>query len=468
MKKKVLLSSIATIALCLCLIAGSTFALFTSESVTNITITSGNVDVVSSVVDFKLFSVKATEGGSIIDENGGNYEYEERTDTFANGGTAVWDASVITLENITPGDMISFGINTVNSSDVAIQCRYIIECISGEELMDGLIVYINGEAYPVLKSYTSAWVALDPNTTIDDVQIAIELPVTAGNEYQEKSVAINVVVEAVQGNADVDKPEAAVVKFLDTANATVVTDAASLQAALDNTTEGDNMIVVAGDIVGDVVATQKANTKTTIYGNGYTFEGVLTINGKSATIRTAEITVKDFVFSADSVSADACIRLGGNNSMRYVCNASIVGCTFDVPEVVGVKSYTGGDYDISIINCTATARAHSLAQLKGVNGLVIENCTVNASRGVSLNNSNDVVIDNCVMDVQKYAIRFGESNNSITETYTITDCVLKSACVEDAVIVFRAGALDANVTLTGTTLEGPIEMIGHEGVNFID
>lgn len=212
MKKKVLLSSIATIALCLCLIAGSTFALFTSTSETNIAVTAGKVEMIASVEDFKLYSVEAKADGTIVDENGGKYEYVERTDgKFINGGTAVLDGSMITLDKITPGDKISFGINGANNSDVSIQCRYIIQCAGDEALMKGLLVYINGVAYPALKSYTSAWTALEVGKSITDeknIEIVVELPIKAGNEYQEKTTSINVLVEAVQGNADVDGSQA--------------------------------------------------------------------------------------------------------------------------------------------------------------------------------------------------------------------------------------------------------------------
>ena len=212
MKKKVLLSSIATIALCLCLIAGSTFALFTSKSENNIAVTAGKVEMIASVEDFKLYSVEAKADGTIVDENGGKYEYVERTDgKFINGGTAVLDGSMITLDKITPGDKISFGINGANNSDVSIQCRYIIQCAGDEALMKGLLVYINGVAYPALKSYTSAWTALEVGKSITDeknIEIVVELPIKAGNEYQEKTTSINVLVEAVQGNADVDGSQA--------------------------------------------------------------------------------------------------------------------------------------------------------------------------------------------------------------------------------------------------------------------
>ena len=45
MKKKILLSSILTIALCLSIIAGSTYALFTSSADVNVAVTAGNVEL---------------------------------------------------------------------------------------------------------------------------------------------------------------------------------------------------------------------------------------------------------------------------------------------------------------------------------------------------------------------------------------------------------------------------------------
>ena len=471
MKKKVLLSSILTIALCLSLIAGSTYALFTSESEVNIAVTAGKVEMTATITDLKLESVEANPQGNIVDEFGGKYSYVEcANNTFINGGKATLNAETKALDlvQVTPGDKVSFNVQGTNTSDVVIMYRYIVECAGEELLMRGLNVTVDGVAYPALDSYTSVWAQLLPGQNIDPELIVIELPVTANNDYQEQTTSVKVTVEAVQGNADIGANSAPVVEFLEGSNAIAVTDLASFQAALDNTVEGDNIIVVANDITGDIVATQKANVNTTIYGNGNIFAGVFTVDGKSATITTAGLTIKDLVFQADTISADACVRLGGTNDTRYVCNVSVVGCTFDVPEVVGVKSYTGGDKNISIINCTATARAHSLAQLKGVDGVLVENCTVNATRGVNLNNSINVVVNKCVFDVNKYAVRFGESGNTIVENYAVTNCTLTSDCEEgDAVIVLRAGATNANLNLTGTTITGPIEMTGYEDANII-
>lgn len=465
MKKKVLLSAVVTIALCLCLIAGSTFALFTSKSETNIAVTAGNVDVTASVKNFMLYSVEANDNGTIIDENGGKYVYADRTDkgTFTNGGTAALDSagSVITLDKVTPGDKIAFGIEATNNSDVAIQCRYIVRCVGDEALMKGLIVYINGDAYPVLKSYTSAWIEIGVGKSITDngnIKIEVELPVTAGNEYENKKTEINVLVEAVQGNANIGENNGPTIEFLANTNATAAPNAASLQDAIDNAAAGEkeNIIVINGDITEDITVTAKPGVNTTIYGNGYKFAGALTIDGKSETIASAGLTIKDFVFTADTIDEDACIRLGdGTDATRYCCNVTVENCTFDIPGKAGVKSYTGGDKNISIINCTATDRAHSLVQLASVDGVLIDGCKAYSKNGINLNSSTNVVIKDSEIDVKGYAVRLGAgtASDSAAETYKIDNCTLKSANEDgDATIVLRGTAAHSTLTVVDTTV----------------
>ena len=102
MKKKALLSSILTIALCISLIAGSTFALFTSESKVNIAVTSGNVEMIAAIDNIQTWSLEddKTSAG--------------RTDgTFTQGGSASFDANTasFTINKIIPGDKVSFAEN---------------------------------------------------------------------------------------------------------------------------------------------------------------------------------------------------------------------------------------------------------------------------------------------------------------------------------------------------------------------
>ena len=218
MKKKVLMSSIVTIVLCLTLIAGSTFALFTDKNEINIAVTSGEVDLTAKLDGLTIYSVRPATvaeknaGSNLIeDEFGGLYVYEDHADgIFANGGTAELNAegNTLALNRVTPGDKVEFDIVGTNESDVTIQYRYIIECVGETKLMSGLLVTIGENTYPILEKFTSKWMTLEAPVSEDDkaldpVHVVIELPVKAGNDYQKQETAIKITVEAVQGNADV-------------------------------------------------------------------------------------------------------------------------------------------------------------------------------------------------------------------------------------------------------------------------
>ena len=243
-------------------------------------------------------------------------------------------------------------------------------------------------------------------------------------------------------------------------NFVTVTTAEELANAITEAASADKDVTIflGNDITGNITAAQKADGEIAIIGQGHKFAGVITIDGKSATPTTAGFTISDVNFVAESISADACIRLGdGTSATRYTCNVTISGCTFDVLNAVGIKSYTGGDKNLTITNCTATARAHSLAQLKGIDGVLVKDCDVKSVRGINVNNSTNVLIDNSIIDVQKYAVRYGESSGGAgaAEVYSIKNSTLKSANVDDdATIVLRGTADNSILTIENTTIEG--------------
>lgn len=202
MKKKTLVASILTIALCFSVIAGATFALFTSESNINIAVTSGKVKLVATIDENSL----ATSSLGI----------EQIPGTFANGGTATFDNETnLDLTNITPGDKATFKINVKNESTVDVM--YKITWNVNNEDMNALKVTSNGEdvadlgwtlwayedynnASAVSEGYDATEI-VPSNSDTKTLNVEIELPMGAGNEYQAKEASITFKVEAVQGNA---------------------------------------------------------------------------------------------------------------------------------------------------------------------------------------------------------------------------------------------------------------------------
>lgn len=185
-KNKVLLTSMATIAMCASLVAGGTYALFTSESVVNIAVSSGTVDVTATASDATVTSVLGTPIG-----------------------TANVDNNTVTLTNIVPGDTVTFKITVTNNSNVAVNYRTVIKCLEDTGLMSGLQVTFddgtNKQTFTGSDAYAD-WAKAEPGEGNKEITVSITLPKDAGDEYQSKFCKLAYTVEAVQGNAEVENP----------------------------------------------------------------------------------------------------------------------------------------------------------------------------------------------------------------------------------------------------------------------
>ncbi|MBR1867493.1 MAG: right-handed parallel beta-helix repeat-containing protein [Clostridia bacterium] len=233
-KKKILFSSVMVIALCLSLIAGSTFALFTSESKVNIAVTSGTVKVTAGLKVDAVYSAEANETIQETDDGyageataygvTSKYEWtnpgiasstvnEITTYTFKNTGTAKVDESgALQLERVTPGDKVALTLSITNDSNVTAKYRVKLSAPeSSYALASAMRTYV-AETTPsasveidnkeAVANYTSAWKDL-PVGESPEYKITVDLPVEKGNAYQNLAVTYTVTVEAVQGNAAV-------------------------------------------------------------------------------------------------------------------------------------------------------------------------------------------------------------------------------------------------------------------------
>lgn len=222
---------------------------------------------------------------------------------------------------------------------------------------------------------------------------------------------------------------------------------------------------MATDITGDATIAEKNNVKITIIGNNHNYNGAITIDGKSSRNETAGLTISNVNFNATSISADACINLGGNNGIRYTDNVTVKDCTFSVADKVAIKSYTGGDHNLSVIGCTVNSGMHSMLQITNVEtGLEITDCKVYSKNGINLNSTPSFDMSGCTFETTGYAIRVGVAGNVNTETktFTVSNSTLTSACDDgDAVIMFRANATYSTLTLTNTTVTGTTKVSGN-------
>lgn len=245
MKKKTLLTAILSIVMCLSLMAGATFALFTSESKVNIAITSGKVAIEASVSDVYLKDLnETTYTRSVLDGETVGFE-SNGTDTR----TVKFDGQKLYLSNVACGDAVKFNVNINNNSTIAAKYRVIISAENNTGLFDGLVVNVDNQTF-MGKTYT-AWKLLNAGTNGDTVAFEITLPDTGNNahdnKFQGKACDIVVTVEGIQGNADT---------FNDTASGKVVatvTDLDTTSTMYDNTISANGFTaeIPAGTVLED-------------------------------------------------------------------------------------------------------------------------------------------------------------------------------------------------------------------------
>ena len=231
MRKKIVLTSLLTVAMCLSLIVGATFALFGSESKKNIAVTSGKIDVSAKIVSLDTYSRgTATQNGE-----------------FANGGSAEIDAdnAGITVDRMSPGDKIVVKIDVENNSNIAYRQRATLRFESGtEDFFGQLVVGVSedGGEYDYFSNYATEWTYHEANTTgtpeVSSMYISVELPEYVSENWQDKSCDITFAVEAIQGNATTEGEESRKVYLVE--------DQAALEEVLGKMQDEETVVLSGG------------------------------------------------------------------------------------------------------------------------------------------------------------------------------------------------------------------------------
>ncbi len=365
MKKKVLLTSILSIACCASLITGATFALFTSESNVNIAVTSGKVDVQATIDKTSL----ETYSGKWNAETGA-YDSVKQTEkgAFVNGGTAVIDGSTLTLDKMTPMDKATFKIDITNNSNVAFKQRISLSCADADQgFFDQLLVGLsdNGTDYTYYGDYTTAWetgaaVAEVPEVT--PKYMSIELPEYVGNAWQGKTCNLSVSVEAIQGNAvTTGDATASLVRLANTQ--------AELDAALAEMKDGDTVVLSGGEWTTANISYQDAKA---IKVQGYKV-GTMTINAPNGSVALycdAE-TLNVEAIAENSLHIYGKIETLEINSGRVVAEAGAR---------VAIMSVVPSEYAVAKAEIKPEATVSAVATVPGANAVAMvsigENVTV--------------------------------------------------------------------------------------------
>ena len=253
-----ILSAVIVMMLCLCLIVGATFALFSSEEKVNISVTNGAVNVSATIKDYATYSKGV----------------EMEKGTFENGGTATVVGGNVVLDAISPMDKIVLEIAVSNKSNIAYQYRMKLGTELEKTLYDQLLVGLSedGTEYTYYSSYVTAW-QKGTEQTETTLYLSVELPEYVKSAWQGKECTFALTLEAVQGNAAVtDEAEANLVYIVETQD--------ELDEAIATMKDYDTVVLGGGEWAQATIAFEDVKT---INVRGYKV-GVLTVNAPAGTV----------------------------------------------------------------------------------------------------------------------------------------------------------------------------------------
>lgn len=398
-KRNVVISAVLAIMLCVSLITGATFALFTSESKVNVAVTSGKVKVTATASTPELGTTLA------------NGNLTETTATLSE------DGNTVTLDKIVPGDYVTFNITIHNESNVTAQYRTVIELVEDDGLWAGLEVTFDEVEYEGTTAVKTEWATMAVSTEDTVVAVKVSLPEEAGNEYQEKSCKFSFAVEAVQGNAQTrnygikwsgnvapltrgdDTP--AGVKTLadvtDTTAKTVKIETPELLAAFAQSVNGGNTylkytVTLEADMDLDNLAWTPIGTATNAFwgnfdgqehainnlkitsGENVGLFGHITLSPNNYTPGIENLTLYNVTIQADNSgafvgNANTTTRNAGNGGALMLTNLKLLGkVIIEGANVGGIIGTAWTDFQISATEITVDADEGSHVKGTGVIG----------------------------------------------------------------------------------------------------
>lgn len=350
-KSRAILLSVLVALLCLAVILGATFALFTARREYEIGVNTGKIDVQGTLTLDKAWSESQAGVRTEVEANGATTLQVDQM------GSVTVDGEKITFSNMSIGDGAAFSLAITNASTVKMQYSVSVsaQAQGGEALRDNLLVTVGDSELSLMDRavYLQPWTKVEPTETqLSALNFEISLPWSAlaafeGQDVQ--SVTLTIVLEAVQANAQTADVSA------------TVDNAADLQNALNAAQPGDEVQIALG---GDVAL---AGTQFVVP------EGIsVTVDGNGQTITSTSRTFFNNA-GADGITLDGV----GKDAQIVIRNVDFVG-----PGGTGFAVILGprdiGNAEVIIEDCTFTnmwSAVYCTATDNATVNLTIRNCT---------------------------------------------------------------------------------------------
>lgn len=427
MKKKVgiIASSVATIAVCASMVAGSTYALFTSEDKVDIAITSGKVSVTADIGGTAYSAINLP--AEIPDGYQVSYPTEGKAVATSNG--------VLNLENLIPGDKVELELKVVNTGTVSAQYQYKLECTDGEALMNQIKVTLGNStdltAEGGLKSYTSDWNTVDAGAEFT-YSLTLSLPAKVGNAYQGLSTSIKTSVYAVQSNVATEENAESIENF------PVVNSVDTLFSVAQNggfAMLNEDMAITDTEL--EAAGGSKWITGKNYYGTILSFKGEteIDLNGHTLNLDKINFSVdgEDTVLNINNGTIKATTALNNSSIINVQQNATLI---LDNVNIIPSKegSYAGMGYGIG---------CHDSSTIIIKDSKIVAGTALGSNASPDKNVTPNFVIENSILEGYACGVVF-----NVPGTLTVKDSEISG--INQAVVLRSGTAKFTNCKLYNT------------------
>lgn len=445
MKKKILITSILSLVMCLSLAFGATFALFTSESTVNVAVTSGKVKVVAQVQDTAKKTLYETEWTA--------FDGTAQLNT-AGGTVAVTEDGNVTLTKMLPGDAVKFNIKVFNKSNVTVKYRTSLTITQDSPLLDSLDITVDGEA---VQDNASKWVVLSPVSNPEEAIMVYPVEISLadtktqidddGNDIGGETLAFSVKVEAIQGNATPADGEESddlmifeledLVAFRDAVNAGDTFKGKTVKLMKDiNLSSIDNWEPIGKKWEKD--ATDNIVFSGTFDGNGKIISNLKVDRGTENNAGFfgvyTDATVKNLTINNATVKGGTNVgAIVGNGYTGTISNCKVTG-DVKIDGNYKVGGMIGGDYT-KIIDCVVDANDGSYVKATYVKAQV-EGDNVGGLVGFTAEKNSEDVITGSVNNIEVVGTRkvggaIGYLHENRSANVTVTNVIVSSNASEE-------------------------------------
>ncbi len=438
--KKALTGSIISLAVCVIMLIGTTFAWFTDTASTSVNkIQAGKLNV----------ELQMKDGDNWVNAEGKTLEFKKAAGA-AEGEAVLWE----------PGCTYELPeLRVVNKGDLALKYKLQLTGIKGDAKLNDVIEWTIGGLALDTEGHLLA------NAESAALTISGHMDENAGNEYQGLSIdGIAITVVATQDTVEYDSNDN---QYDKDAKYSKVINQAEFLEALNNATDGETIYLAAGNYgTIEMVHAYHNNVKNiNLVGEKGTSIGLWFGAGCAA--------VEGWTFeNINFIGANYGLTLDCINKDVTVKNCTFTGGRFSSAQTTGMTT------NLTIVDCkfkdTAydDANKRSAVYISNNNGVTIKNCTFENAGFNAIQigemQGNVTIEGNNINGTHDRALRFTKAAANAAVTLCVKNNIVANAKDGDGEVL-KANSKNYTISLTGNTWDGiaDADMVTTDGTNYV-